>query len=155
MQELGFNSGHRPVFHWHAVLILCNFWELGQVQRVREGPREVSTATRPPGISSGPGSTSCLWLEQCPYVAGTTCVRGAGASPPRSPARGAHTSLHEAFSGPLQGVTPSPCTILGPTADHFARQTHRRVHVGLTGGSLGGRGPALFILEPSMMPGAQ
>ena len=41
-------------------------------------------------------------------------------------------SLQEAFPDPLKGVSLPPCTILGPTADHLARPTHRRVCVALS-----------------------
>ena len=37
--------------------------------------------------------------------------------------RDAQKSLHKAFPDLLEGVTLSPCTILGPTADHLARPT--------------------------------
>lgn len=57
-------------------------------------------------------------------------MRGAGASPHRSPARDAQPP--GSLPNPLKGVTLPPCTMLGPTADHLARPTHRRVCVALS-----------------------
>lgn len=73
-------------FHCYAILLLCNLWELGQVQRVQEVPGRCPQTQVPQAIwgflvlrrvrdlfSSGAPRTSPLWAGAMP-LSGRHCL---------------------------------------------------------------------------------